>query len=53
MRSAPFGFGVSFLSVQTYDFENTAFVAYLLIMNGAFAVLASRGRKPQRAHELS
>jgi hypothetical protein len=40
-----FGFGISFLSIQTYDFQNTAFVAYLFLMNGAFAVLASRGRK--------
>jgi hypothetical protein len=44
-----FGFGISFLSVQTYDFQNAAFVAYLFIMNGAFAVLASRGRKPKQA----
>jgi len=40
-----FGFGMSFLSVQTYNFENAAFVAYLFILNGAFAVLASRGRE--------
>jgi hypothetical protein len=39
------GFGISFLSVQTYNFENTAFVAYLFILNGALAVLASRSRK--------
>ena len=43
------GFGISFLSVQTYNFENTAFVAYLFLMNGAFALLASRGRKPRQA----
>jgi hypothetical protein len=43
-----FGFGLSFLSVQTYNFENAAFVAYLVIMNGAFAVLASRGRAKRR-----
>lgn len=43
------GFGISFLSVQTHNFENTAFVAYLLIMNGAFALLASRGRKHEHA----
>jgi exosortase/archaeosortase len=40
-----FGFGISFLSVQTYTFADTAFVAYLFILNGAFAVLASRGRR--------
>jgi hypothetical protein len=44
-----FGFGISLLSVQTYDFENTAFVAYVFIQNGALALLASRGRKPQQA----
>lgn len=44
-----FGFGISFLSIQTHHFENTTFVAYLLILNGAFAVLASRGRNPKQA----
>jgi hypothetical protein len=44
-----FGFGISFLAVQTYNFENTAFVAYLFAMNGACAVLASRGRRSQPA----
>jgi hypothetical protein len=43
------GFGISFLAVQTYNFENTAFVAYLFAMNGACAVLASRGRRSQPA----
>jgi hypothetical protein len=43
------GFGIGFLSVQTYDFQNTAFVAYVFILNGTFALLASRGRKPERA----
>ncbi len=43
------GFGISFLSVQTYNFENTAFVAYLFAMNGACAVLASRGRGAKHA----
>ena len=42
--SAP-GFGISFLSVQTYNFENTAFVAYVFILNSALAVLASRSRQ--------
>jgi hypothetical protein len=44
-----FGFGMSFLSVQTYNFENAAFVAYLFILNGALAVLASRIPKHQQA----
>lgn len=44
-----FGFGISFLSVQTYNFENTTFVAYLFILNGALAVLASRSRKHKQA----
>jgi len=43
------GFGISFLSVQSYDFENAAFVAYLFILNLTLAVLASRGRKRERA----
>lgn len=42
------GFGVSLLSVQTYDFENTAFVAYIFSINGVLAVLASRGRRVKR-----
>lgn len=42
------GFGVSLLSVQTFDLENTAFVAYIFAFNGACALLASRGRKPQQ-----
>ncbi len=43
-----FGFGISLLSVQTYDFQNAAFVAYIFIINGALAVLASRGRRPRQ-----
>ena len=42
------GFGVSLLSVQTYSFESTTFVAYVFVLNGAVAVLASRGRGPKR-----
>jgi hypothetical protein len=42
------GFGVSFFSVQTFNFKNTAFVACLLLMNAACASLASRGRAPRR-----
>jgi len=40
------GFGISLLSVQTYNFETAAFVAYLFLLNGACAVLASRSRGP-------
>lgn len=43
------GFGISFLSVQAYNFESTAFVAYLFAMNGACAILASRGRGARQA----
>ena len=44
---------MSFLSVQTYSFESTTFVAYLFILNGTLAVLASRGRKPKEATGFS
>lgn len=43
------GFGISLLSVQTYDFQNTAFAAYVFVMNGVCAGLASRGRGRARA----
>jgi len=39
------GFGISFLSIQSHTFENTTFVAYLFILNGTCAVLASRSHK--------
>lgn len=38
------GFGTSLLSVQRWDFGNAAFVAYIFVLNGACAVLASRRR---------
>lgn len=44
-----FGFGISLLSVQSYNFENTTFVAYVVLLNGALAVLASRSRKHKQA----
>lgn len=44
-----FGFGISFLSVQIYNFANATFVAYVVILNGALAVLASRSRKHKQA----
>jgi uncharacterized membrane protein AbrB (regulator of aidB expression) len=44
-----FGFGMSFLSIQTYHFENALFVAYVFILNGSLAVLASRSPRHQQA----
>jgi hypothetical protein len=41
-----FGFGMSLLSVQTHNFENSAFVAYIFILNCSLAVMASRRGKP-------
>ncbi|MFZ1685055.1 MAG: hypothetical protein WAU88_13150 [Candidatus Zixiibacteriota bacterium] len=46
------GFGISFLSVHIYNFENVAFVAYVFILNLALAVLASR-RGHRRTATLS
>ncbi|HEX9009085.1 MAG TPA: hypothetical protein VF804_01870 [Holophagaceae bacterium] len=43
------GFGISLLSVQAHTFEATAFVAYLVLLNGTLAALASRGRRPRPA----
>lgn len=43
------GFGISLLSVQTYNFENSIFVAYVFLLNGALAVLASRSDKQKQA----
>lgn len=40
-----FGFGISILAIQTYNFENVAFVAYIFIINAALAALAYRGRR--------
>ena len=39
------GFGISILAIQTYTFENGAFVIYVFILNGLLAYLASR-KKP-------
>jgi hypothetical protein len=43
------GFGISLLSVQVHNFENTTFVAYVFILNAALAVLASRSGKQKEA----
>ena len=48
-----FGFGISFLSVQTYNLENATFVAYVFILNGVLAVLASRRRKGEPVASLT
>ena len=48
-----FGFGVSLLSVQTFDFQDAAFVAYLFLLNGVLAVLASRSREHEQATGIS
>lgn len=47
------GFGISLLSVQTHNLENTAFVAYLFLLNGTLAALAARGRRSRGAADLS
>ncbi|HWQ07859.1 MAG TPA: hypothetical protein VN436_02085 [Holophaga sp.] len=39
------GFGISLLSVRAFDIGNATFVAYVFILNGALAVLASRNRR--------
>ncbi|WP_306600393.1 hypothetical protein [Geothrix sp. 21YS21S-2] len=35
------GFGISLLSVQTFNFQSAAFVAYVFLLNAALAMLAS------------
>jgi len=39
------GFGIGILSIQTFDFQNSAFVIYLFIMEGSLAVLSMRKQK--------
>jgi hypothetical protein len=46
------GFGISLLSIQIHNFENTTFVAYVFLLNGTCAVLASRGRMNKQATGL-
>lgn len=43
------GFGISLLSVQIFDLENAAFVAYVFVLNAALALLASRRRGDKQA----
>lgn len=47
------GFGISLLSVQTYRFENTPFVAYVFLLNGSLALMASRSRKREQSPGLT
>lgn len=35
-----FGFGISLLSIQTWDFQNAAFITYLFVNNTIIALLA-------------
>ncbi len=44
------GFGIGILAIQSYIFENYAFVIYLFIMNGTLAYFASR-KLPRRSHK--
>jgi hypothetical protein len=37
-----FGFGVSILAIQSYTFENAAFVIYLFLMNALLAIFSIR-----------
>ncbi len=43
------GFSIGMLAIHTWTFANYAFVAYLVLMNGALALLAFRGRKGHAA----
>jgi len=36
------GFGIGILAIQTFNFQNSAFVLYLFIMEGSLAVLSMR-----------
>jgi len=36
------GFGMGVLAIQTFTFENYAFIGYLFLLNGLLALLASR-----------
>ncbi len=46
------GFGISLLSVRVHNLENTAFVAYVFILNGILAILASRrGKRDETVRE--
>ncbi len=41
-----FGFGISLLSIRIHNLETTAFAAYVFLLNGGLALLASRGGAP-------
>lgn len=48
-----FGFGISFLAIQTFSFENYAFIVYLLMTQSILAVLASRKKLATIVEEIS
>ncbi len=39
------GFGMSLMSVHTFNLENAAFAVYIFVLNATLAILAARGRK--------
>lgn len=43
------GFGISLLAIQVHSLEQTAFVAYVFLLNAALAVLAARRGRPGSA----
>ena len=43
------GFGMSILAIQTYTFEDSAFVAYVFGLNGVLALLSARKQPPSLA----
>ena len=47
------GFGISLLAIQVHSLEQTAFVAYVFLLNAALAVLAARRGRPGRAGRAS
>jgi len=42
------GFGIGMLSIQSYTFENSAFVIYLFVVSGLLTILAARKQKRTR-----
>jgi hypothetical protein len=45
-----FGFGLSMLTIQSWTFENYAFISYLTFMNGLLAVFAARKTGKNKLH---
>jgi hypothetical protein len=44
------GFGMGVLAIQTFTFENYAFISYLFLMNGLLALLAARKQPASLLH---